>query len=63
MKQPGQTTDRTVLNVIASARQQKRYMLDSLKVFPASAAVTDTHHADMCFVMYGCIFLTIWRVR
>ena len=40
MKQPGQNTDRTVLNVFASASQGKCYMLDRLKVRPVSAKLT-----------------------
>lgn len=34
MKQPGEITERTVLNVFASPSNGKRYILDSLKVCP-----------------------------
>ncbi|XP_033979572.1 LOW QUALITY PROTEIN: EF-hand domain-containing family member C2 [Trematomus bernacchii] len=42
MKQPGQMTDRTVLNVFDSNNQGKRYLLDSLK----TGAVQDDYYVD-----------------
>ncbi|KAA8588412.1 hypothetical protein FQN60_001606 [Etheostoma spectabile] len=42
MKQPGQLTDRTVLNVFDSSKQGKRYILDSLK----TGAVTEDFYKD-----------------
>ncbi|XP_040058288.2 EF-hand domain-containing family member C2 [Gasterosteus aculeatus] len=57
VKQPGQTTDRTVLNVIASARQQKRYMLDSLK----TGAVHDEFYKDRDLTLGGEV--NVWGRR
>ncbi|XP_031156685.1 EF-hand domain-containing family member C2 [Sander lucioperca] len=42
MKQPGQLTDRTVLNVFDSSKQGKRYILDSLK----TGAVNEDFYKD-----------------
>ncbi|XP_070694381.1 EF-hand domain-containing family member C2 [Pempheris klunzingeri] len=49
MKQPGEITDRTVLNVFASASQGKRYILDSLK----TGAVHEEFYKDCDLTVGG----------
>ncbi|XP_040004665.1 EF-hand domain-containing family member C2 [Xiphias gladius] len=49
MKQPGQITDRTVLNVFASPSQGKRYILDSLK----TGAVHEEFYKDCDLAIGG----------
>uniref|UniRef100_A0A665UB15 EF-hand domain-containing family member C2 n=1 Tax=Echeneis naucrates TaxID=173247 RepID=A0A665UB15_ECHNA len=49
VKQPGQSTDRTVLNVFASPSQGKRYILDSLK----TGAVQEEFYKDCDLIVGG----------
>lgn len=53
LKQPGEVTDRTVLNVFASRSKGKRYILDSLKVRAVSADMTTGENkSDVICGMY-----------
>ncbi|XP_072253820.1 EF-hand domain-containing family member C2 [Leuresthes tenuis] len=49
MKQPGEITDRTVLNVFASESQEKRFILDSLK----TGAISEEFYKDVDLVIGG----------
>ncbi|XP_059198699.1 EF-hand domain-containing family member C2 [Centropristis striata] len=57
MKQPGQITDRTVLNVFSSASQGKRYILDSLK----TGAVSEEFYKDSDLSVGGEV--NVWGRR
>ncbi|XP_070771058.1 EF-hand domain-containing family member C2 [Enoplosus armatus] len=56
-KQPGELTDRTVLNVFASASQGKRYILDSLK----TGAVHEEFYKDRDLTVGGEV--NVWGRR
>ncbi|KAI3356550.1 hypothetical protein L3Q82_017230, partial [Scortum barcoo] len=57
IKQPGETADRTVLNVFASASQGKRYILDSLK----TGAVNEEFYKDCDLTIGGEV--NVWGRR
>uniref|UniRef100_A0A3Q1EY84 EF-hand domain-containing family member C2 n=1 Tax=Acanthochromis polyacanthus TaxID=80966 RepID=A0A3Q1EY84_9TELE len=57
MKQPGEITERTVLNVFASKNQGERYMLDSLK----TGAVHEEFYKDHDLVIGGEV--NVWGRR
>nr|XP_033472943.1 EF-hand domain-containing family member C2 [Epinephelus lanceolatus] len=57
MKQPGQITDRTVLNVFASSSQGKRHILDSLN----TGAVQDEFYKDCDLTVGGEV--NVWGRR
>ncbi|XP_026151493.1 EF-hand domain-containing family member C2 isoform X2 [Mastacembelus armatus] len=57
IKQPGEITDRTVLNVFASTSQGKRYILDSLK----TGAVHEEFYKDCDLTVGGEI--NVWGRR
>ncbi|XP_075960506.1 EF-hand domain-containing family member C2 [Anarhichas minor] len=57
MRQPGQITDRTVLNVIAPTSQEQRYILDNLK----TGAVHDEFYEDCDLTLGGEV--NVWGRR
>ncbi|KAM9851213.1 EF-hand domain-containing family member C2 [Aulostomus maculatus] len=57
LKQPGQITDRTVLNVLASSSQGKRYILDNLK----TGAVQEEFCKDRDLMLGGEV--NVWGRR